>query len=519
MDTREEETWLATRMPFPQPLKEKMDAAVFIDASTGKLRHIDLIPASADQLQFSQCFWRAVESPSTNQAPYRPGVLVVDRGELERAVRSLARMQRIALHVDPSVGEFIRAPLNDMMSGMENLGFSYTYDEDVDPALVGQFFDRVHEFLEATPWERLKNEDVLVLKGLEVSPLFCLVMGAGGKPGLALCLNRQALEAVFSPDRNRATSHASLTFTLESEPGLALSEEIARYGWRVHWLGVPTLVRYDRHDRPNPTNRELKLACEALEAVLLFQDFHGVDLEARLSSGRDVSMTLDEGFGPEPEVILSVSLTPRQRDLLSLFLPYLKPGLELDKKRRRTVPVPLRDVELVEELVLNDSLRLLSSDKVAARGLRESLVKAAEEAGVDYQGLNPIPQLNDEQCKAYLDSLLEGFQRSPNFKANPRYIPFIGTFYELAYKEYGLLPQQVGRGVTYALLMKHLPGRTSLPPEESEVFVWQLCEFFRYVRLEHRFHYANECLQSIGGLGFDSSFRRNLADPPVRGRR
>jgi Domain of unknown function (DUF6930) len=271
---RKKETWIATRIGIDIPMEsdEKMEADVFIEQSTGKVRMFDMVPATNDLTSFSSTLWKAIAEPAGDEKAYRPGRLVVDRAELKMAAQLLAKEQDIELEVDPDATAFIKGMvslLEDEFS--DGPGLQYLVDEDVDPALVSAFYTAAYDYLEETPWDWLLDSDCVEIEGLDPSPLLCSVLGAGGQPGLAIYLTPESAEQYFSGEVDPLfdTPPPSLAFMLQDlddlPPGLAL--ELSEHRWKTHPLGAAVLMRADRPERLHPTNDELRLMSSALEAV------------------------------------------------------------------------------------------------------------------------------------------------------------------------------------------------------------------------------------------------------------
>ncbi|MBI3924538.1 MAG: hypothetical protein HY319_03280 [Armatimonadetes bacterium] len=293
---------------------QEVDLVVWVEASTGRLRLMDLIPAEADTAAFSQSLLRAVQEPAPGSTPYRPGLVVVDRPELLAAIEPVARSA--GFHAELGAVEALEQIASEVEREMaRGPGFEYLAFGDVEPREVGAFLEVAMAYFDVEPWNWLCEGDLIRVEGLDPSPVFCSVLGAAGvERGLAIFLNAEAADIFASgqvPERAEEAPALSLTSLAPEEIPIGLEGEILKHGWPIHPEGCALLMRTDRVERPAPTSEELALASRVLEAVVEFVE-DGDDLLLTLSSGETVTVRWDDGDNGDV-LLFDTAATPAER--------------------------------------------------------------------------------------------------------------------------------------------------------------------------------------------------------------
>ncbi len=275
LEQRSDEVWAASRLVVQPPgeTEEGLEVEVWVEGSTGLVRMCSVVPSETDLADFAEGFLQAMASPMAEMDAYRPGKLIVDRRELAKAVRPLAKEHGVEVEVRASVADDLRELAEKIEADLaEEFPFQYLAEGDVSPETVTAFFEQAHRYLELAPWELELESLTFEVSGLSAAPLVAAVAG-DDEPGLALYPSLDAARAYATFDgEDLDVLEPSTAFTV-LEPALASEElraEMTAHGWTAHLLGLPVLTAQTRVERPNATEQELIEMTSVLEALTYY---------------------------------------------------------------------------------------------------------------------------------------------------------------------------------------------------------------------------------------------------------
>lgn len=300
LEQRTDEVWAASRLTVHPPgeTEEGLEVEVWVEGLTGLVRMCSVVPSQTDLSDFAHGFLQAMSSPMAEMDAYRPGKLLVDRRELAKAVRPLAKEHGVEVEVRASVADDLRELAEKIEADLaEEFPFQYLAEGDVTPEAVTAFFEQAHRYLELAPWELELESLTFEVSGLTSEPLIAAVAG-DDEPGLALYPSLEAARAYANFDGEELdVLEPSTAFTV-LDPALAseeLREEMATHGWTSHLLGIPILTAQTRVERPNATNNELAEMTEVLEALTYYLGDGGEPSMAfELANGKVVKVVATE---------------------------------------------------------------------------------------------------------------------------------------------------------------------------------------------------------------------------------
>lgn len=499
-----------------------------MEADTGQLRLLKMAEDGPPP-DFSQSVWEAAQSPMVGD-PYKPGKLLVSQKELFQAVKPLARMQKIQLELEPDIGLFLeelKAQLEEEFK--DGPGMHFLIDEDVDPELVREYFQRFCEFLEVEPWHRFPSSQALLLRGLEQDPIWITVMG-NLETGLGVCLTREAVEAVFSghcePDDVNI-----LSALLDENPGPALRQEVAEYGWPVADDRIPIVIRGGREERPHPTEAELRLLCDAFEAVtsVARSPFRLVLTSFELSSGREVEVCIDDSIELKPDLNderrLSLSLTLGQRKMVAERIPEFSDSLQLGKKSRLEVELPLDACLYLQEYLSTHLHTFRGATLTIGRDLFIALRDSLEEFESDSWQLElcdaedwdeEVTELSEEAAYSEINEIVSAFEKSKEFqthKRGPGDRSGVTVLLEFAYQYCGVGPSGLTEDIVDDVLLNVFPRKMCMDIDESLLLLEEFRSFLAFTKRTQRVPASGECITGIDNREFKQEFIERLSDP------
>lgn len=297
---RKAEIWAGTRLPIDLLLEPPQDLVVdcWVESSSGIVRQCQVVPGESPLEGFAARLESAIERPLSGMKAYRPGGILVDRPELAEAIQDLCARHRIEIQVRPAVAE----KLQELVSKLERdlgggPGFGYMLGEEIEPALVGELFDRAARVLDRRPWFLVPSPLLLEIAGLLHLPIYLSVLGEGSDVELVLHLSPKDAHQ-FSAAGGTSVPGLHLTLFPPGQARPGLKAEMDQYGWQAHPLGIPLLLSGFRPEQSNPTALELKIMNLVLEALEQFEI--NLDLNVvRLSQGTEAQLRLVPIVEPE----------------------------------------------------------------------------------------------------------------------------------------------------------------------------------------------------------------------------
>ncbi|MEW6280653.1 MAG: hypothetical protein AB1758_18655 [Candidatus Eremiobacterota bacterium] len=271
-----QDVWLADRRTLSGLVDgAPVAATLWLEAATGMVRAFDVTPAANGDLgPWVESMLDAMLHPVLGTVPGRPGVIALSAPAVLAALREpLARLGVRAVPLEDSEG--LDPIFANLQSFVSSEGYEYLSRRGVKPAQVDELFHAAGRLWEAAPWDRLDNLDLLELRGLARSPLYCTVMGSGGlEQGVLVYLDARGVKAAARDDVEAMTrcQALSLTFASPEEAGPAVLMEAEEHGWPLMEdeegeVYVPMALRIGGRGNPVPGPADLALLCDVLAVV------------------------------------------------------------------------------------------------------------------------------------------------------------------------------------------------------------------------------------------------------------
>ncbi len=255
---RLDSTWMGARRELPG---QACHQVAWVDEASGEVRGFVLAPPEAGPEAFWEALVEALVEPRQGQ-PGLPARLLVEEAPVRDALQDLLAGTGILVEANPLTlaGEALEKAGRRLARAA-----GYLSREDADPAAVARFFESAARWAALEPWMALEDSDLLILEGLEESPLVASVMGANSPDqGLALFASTEQVGAFLEDSRQ---VRLFMQFTPPEVAGPVVQAEIAGHGWPLadpEWIPVASSPG---DPRPFAGPRDLDLLSQAMEAV------------------------------------------------------------------------------------------------------------------------------------------------------------------------------------------------------------------------------------------------------------
>lgn len=297
-------TWTGARRPLPTADSHQV---AWVEEETGEIRGLLLVRPEAGPEAFWDALLQAVGEPRQGE-PALPTRLVVEEVEVQAHLQAL--LEGLEIPVDLSdeaslAGEALQVAGRRLAHAAGYLG-----REDADPASVGAFFGIAARWAVLEPWMALEDSDLLILEGLEESPLVASVMGAGSPDqGLALFSSLEHLQAFLEDPGSGGEGHVRLflQYAGPETAGPVVQAEIAEHGWPVAAPDAVPVASCPGDPLPFAGPRDLELLGRAMEAVerYLEEEFPALPQvqrePLRLADGTELRVTSLRLSAPAPD--------------------------------------------------------------------------------------------------------------------------------------------------------------------------------------------------------------------------
>lgn len=271
------ETWLGDRRRSSQTVDGRPTDVVVWVGSDGQLKLVEAIEADSPVTVELELMEKAARNPLQGPA-----------GQPERWLSP-----RVELKLPPPEDlRVLEAAYESLEQALDATLPGYLGRPEVTPERVAELCLAATDFWQRQLWTEIDDVQLARLEGLDPSPIWASVMGGAElQRGLALFLNKQAAVAALNEDHAilARSSLLSLSFLNEQEAGPRLLAEARRHNWPLPEPGlIPWLVSTRRHDRSDPTEAEITLMLEALEAVQATLPLSGSYKNHTLRSGKKI---------------------------------------------------------------------------------------------------------------------------------------------------------------------------------------------------------------------------------------
>lgn len=443
--------WEGDRRPLSssptsgEDLPERSECILWVDASEGIVRGMDIVNPQAGPEAVVRTLMRAIESPHSPAKPARPQKIVVQDREIQFYLRGV--LQDIDIVIDrvpdlPLIDELFR-------------GFSEVIENqipDLPPQYANLLRNKAFAIWKLAPWEFLEEQQILSIEinKWDIDTLYASVMGMlGMEYGVLLYRSEESLKYFRATVLNEDSSQEYLEEAFLKQDCLFLTFE------RVSQNDEREDIFTDLADFPdteiNPTfgnihplegvrsilyEEEAKVAFIALEALYRFIR----DQRSNLSNGLFPSLShrYRISLPSHTESNKSISVTVATQTELASELEEMSSFPEDDDEEMMLSPVPglksLRDDLIPQDSFL--SLGVISWEMLECLQDTSKYYKVGEIAQTG-DGL-PVVLIQTSRPKA--KTVIEYIEKCGGLKAicfNPGADPFDDTYYDL-----GLLQTQ-----------------------------------------------------------------------------